>query len=223
MRVPSHIAFRLAALAFAILLGLQCIWLLLAEFYRPGVNLPTDAAAAATAAKQRNDATRAAAVGAVHGDPWAESAFTFADLLWGNAGDNPEPSRVFQEALARLDHAIDDAPHQSGAWLLLAGLATRHPMPNLDPVEALKMSYYTGASEQELMPLRLRIALQSKAFDDPEMQRFVGQDLRLALARQQRSTVIEAYSAASPAGKSFTEHIVREIDPELLRAGSRKQ
>jgi hypothetical protein len=110
------------------------------------------------AAQQRRPA---AAVGAVRGDLWAESAFTFADLLWGNAGDNPEP-RVFQEALARLDHAIDDAPHQSSAWLLLAGLAARHPMPNLDPVEALKMSYYTGASEQELMPLRLhRAAIQS--------------------------------------------------------------
>jgi hypothetical protein len=223
MSAPSHIAFRLAALAFAILLGLQCVWLLLAEFCRSGIHLPTDAAAAATAATQRNDAAWAAAVGAVRGDLWAESAFTFADLLWGNADDNPEPGRVFQEALARLGHAIDDAPHQSGTWLLLAGLAARHPMPNLDPVEALKMSYYTGASEQELMPLRLRIALQSKAFDDPEVQHFVSQDLRLALARQHRSTVIEAYSAASPAGKSFIEHIVREIDPELLRAGSPKQ
>jgi hypothetical protein len=55
------------------------------------------------------------------------------------------------------------------------------------------------------------------------MQHFVSQDLRLALARQQRSKVIEAYSAASPAGKSFIEPIVREIDPELLRAGPRKQ
>jgi hypothetical protein len=113
-----------------------------------------------------------------------KSAFTFAVLPWGNAGDNPEPGRVFQEALARLDHAIDDAPHQSGTWLLLAGLAARHPMPNLDSVEAVKMSYYSGASEQELMPLRLRIALQSEAFDDPEMQHFVSQDLRLALARK---------------------------------------
>jgi hypothetical protein len=37
MNVPSHIGFRLATLAFALLLGLQCIWLLLAKLSRPNL------------------------------------------------------------------------------------------------------------------------------------------------------------------------------------------
>jgi hypothetical protein len=32
-----HTAFRLTTLLFAILLGAQCVWLLLAEFSRPGI------------------------------------------------------------------------------------------------------------------------------------------------------------------------------------------
>ena len=39
---------------------------------------------AAAAAEQRDAASWAAAIGAIRGDLWAESAFTYADLLWGD-------------------------------------------------------------------------------------------------------------------------------------------
>ena len=85
---PPHIWFRLTALLFAILLGAQCLWLVLAELARPSINqLPTDMASAAAAAKQRDAAFRAASIGAIRSDLWAEAAFTYADLLWGEKNE----------------------------------------------------------------------------------------------------------------------------------------
>ena len=59
---PSpHIAFRLTTLFIAVLLLIQCVWLLLAEFSRPGIDrLPTDVSAADVAAQKRDAAIWAA-------------------------------------------------------------------------------------------------------------------------------------------------------------------
>lgn len=219
--------FRLTTPLLAILLGMQCVWLLLPELSRPGIDrLPTDAASAAADAKHRAAAAWAASIGAIRGDLWAESAFTYADLLWGATGANTGLPQALGRARASLDRALDDAPHQSGAWLLLAALASRFPSDKLKATEALKMSYYTGPSEQDLMPLRLRIAARSGDFTDVEMRDFVTRDLRLLLGRGQKSAIVAAYNAASPAGKHFIEQTVGEIDPsalELLRAGTGTQ
>ena len=226
MNAPSHIGFRLASLAFAVLLGVQCIWLLLAELSRPNlIRLPTEAQAAAAAVEQRSDAAWAAWIGSIRGDLWAESAFTYADLLWTGPGTDSDQTKSLEQARARLDRALDDAPHQAGAWLLLAGLASRYRWPNLNATEALKMSYYTGPSEETLMPLRLSVATRSEAVGDTEVQEFVRRDLRLLLSRQRKSAVAEAYAGASPAGKRLIEGAVGESDPsslELLRPGTQR-
>ena len=226
MNAPSHFAFRFAVLTFALLLGLQCIWLLLAELSRPNLNrLPTDTQAAAAAVTQRSDAAWAAGIGTIRGDLWAESAFTYADLLWTTPSSDPDSTGSLEQARTRLYQALDDAPHQSGAWLLLAGLASRYRWSNLNATEALKMSYYTGPSEGTLMPLRLSVATRSEAVGDAEVQEFVRRDLRLLLSRQQKSAVTEAYAGASPAGKHLIEGAVREIDPSslgLIRPGAQR-
>jgi len=226
MNVPSQIAFRLATLVFAVLLGAQCIWLLLAELSQPNsIRLPTDAQAATAAARQRNDTTWAARIGNIRGDLWAQSAFTFADLLWTVPGTGPDPTKSLEQARARLERALEDAPHQAAAWLLLAGLASRYRWSDLNSTEALKMSYYTGPNEAPLMPLRLSVATRSEAVGDTEVQEFVRRDLRLLLARQRNSAVAEAYNAASPAGKRLIEGAVQEIDPSglsSLRPGAQK-
>src|SRR6516225_11066717 len=141
MSERPYFGFRLAILLFAMLLGVQCVWLLLAEFSRPGIyRLPTDAAAAATARSDRINAGRAAVFGVIRGDLWRESAFTYADLMWddGNGGAN------LVQARSSLYNALTDAPHQSSVWLLLAGLASRYRLPGIDAIQDLKMSYYTG-------------------------------------------------------------------------------
>lgn len=226
---PSRIAFRLATTLFAGVLGLQCIWLLLAELARTNVfELPTDATAATTAAKQRDAASVAASVGVIRGGLWAESAFTYANLIFAGTGEiaSTERPKTLARARASLDHALVDAPSRSSVWLLLAGLASHFPSLGIEAAEALKMSYYTGPNEQHLMSLRLSIAVQVDRFNDIEMRQFVGQDLRLLLARQQKSAIAEAYNAASPAGRSFIEQTVKEVDPSALnslRTGALRQ
>jgi hypothetical protein len=222
----SHIAFRRTCVVFAVILGLQSIWLLLAQFTRPGIDhLPTTVESAAVAAKHRNDATWAAMIGVVRGDLWSESAYTYADLLWADPSSNAALAVTLDQAHARLEKSIDYAPHQADVWVLLAGLAARYQWPDFNVTEALKMSYYTGPNDGALMPLRLRLAAQSETLDDTELREFVRRDLRLLLASQRKSVVSETYDAASPAGKHFIQGAVSEIDPPslgLLRAGAQK-
>jgi hypothetical protein len=222
MNEPLHTVFRLATLLFAILLFVQSIWLLSAEFSRPAIyQLPTDAAAAVAVRNKRGDAGWAAVIGAFRGDLWAESAFTYADLMWGDAGGGAN----LAQALSSLDHALTNAPHQSSAWLLLAGLASRYQLPGIDAKEAVKMSYYTGPSELELMPLRLWIAAHSGAFSDIELRDPISREVRLLFTHQQKSAIVAAYNAAGSAGRQFIEQTIREIDPsavESLRATTQK-
>jgi hypothetical protein len=224
-----HRAFRLAMVLLAALLGAQCIWLLLADLLRPGIDrLPTDTASATTVAQQRDDAIWAASIGGIRGDLWAEAAFTFASLRVGKKGASPSPALATTLARARasLDHALDDAPTQSDAWLLLADLTMRFPRPGRDATAPLKMSYYTGPSEQYLMPMRLRMAVQADKIDDFEIRQFISRDIRLLLAQKQNAAIIEAYSAASPQGRQLIEQVVGDFDPsfvDTLRASGSAQ
>ncbi len=129
-------------------------------------------------------------------------------------------------ARASLDRALHDSPHLSSAWLLLAGLASRFPSLGLDATELLKVSYYTGPSEQDLVPIRLRMAVQSDHFDDLEMRQFVSRDIHHLLALKQKSAIAEAYNAASSAAKIFIEQTLADIDPadlDVLKTGTQKQ
>jgi len=218
---PTGVAFRYVTLLFALLLGIQSVWLLLAELTRPGIDhLPADAASAAVAAKQRGLAAAAASFGIIRGDLWAESAFTYADLLWGDSGSSAGLAPALERVRSRLEHALDDAPHRSAAWLLLAGLAARYPSLNVNASQALKTSYYTGPSEQDLMLPRLRIAAQSDFLNDAEIRQFTTRDLRLLLARNLKSAIDEAYNAGSPTGKAFIKQAVSQISGPVSGAGS---
>ena len=198
----SHKVFRLWILLFAVVLGFQCAWLLLPEFL--GV-----------------DAKWAAEIGVVRGDLWKKLAFTYADLIVDDAGADANLAR----ARSSLDHALADGPHQSSAWLLLAGLASRYQLPGIDAKEAIKMSYYTGPTELELMPRRLWVTVHSDAFNDIELRDSISREVRLLITQQQKSAIIAAYNVAQPAGRQFIEQTVREIDPsavEWLRASAQK-
>ena len=219
---PTGVALRHVTLVFAVLLGAQSVWLLLAELTRPAIDrLPGDAASAAVAAKQRGLAAAAASFGVIRGDLWADSAFTYADLLWGDSGSSAGLSSALERVRIKLEHALDDAPHQSGAWLLLAGLAARYPSLNFNAMQALKTSYYTGPSEQDLMLPRLRIAAQSDFLNDAEIRGFATRDLRLLLARNQKPAIDEVYNGGSATGKAFIKQAVSQIAPPASGAGPR--
>jgi hypothetical protein len=222
MNESSYPAFRLATSLFAMLLGVQCVWLLLAEFSRPGIyRLPTDAAAADSARNHRSGARWAATFGGIRGGLWAESAFTYANLMWNNAASGVD----LAGARSSLERALTAAPHQSSIWLLLAGLASRYQLPSIDLKEAVRMSYYTGPSELELMPLRLWIAVHSEAFSDIELRDSISREVRLLFTHQQKPAIVAAYNAASSVGRQLIEQTIREIDPsaaESLRASAQR-
>jgi hypothetical protein len=226
MKEPRQLGFRLCFLAFAGILVIQSIWLVAPELIRPGIDrLPTDARTARYAADARGRAVLAAEIGIVRGDLWAESAFTYADLLWANRDPSPALTRELDQAHALLDKALTYAPLNTGAWLLLAGLASRFHWSHPQPIEALKMSYYTGPNEVSLSSLRLQIAMDTQAFSDPDMQQFVSRDLRLICCRQPELDpgLLEAYERASSLGKQFIRQTLGGVNPAyavMLRAGA---
>jgi hypothetical protein len=206
---------RGGALLFAVLLGLLSTWLLLAEIVRPAAySLPTDAAASLAVVDKRAAALRAASFGMFRGDLWSQAAFTYADLLW--PADRLNPSRSLDDALRSVKRALSDAPDQPGAWLMLAALASRFPSIHMNSAELLKISYYTGPTAQELVPLRLSLAVQSDAFDDPEIRRFFGRDIRLMLRRDDTVGITALYSSTSPVRRPVIEQIIQQLDPSLL-------
>jgi hypothetical protein len=207
--------FRLSLVLWATLLGMQCIWLVSAELVRPGViQMPTDKLTAAAAASHSEAVDRAASIGVIRGDLWAEAAFTHAESLWGGTGNLSDSSH----ARAVLERATRDAPHRSDVWLLVAGLAQRFASTGFDPTEALRMSYYTGSSEMRLIPFRMMVAIKRDEFDDVELHEFISHDIRLLLDRKQVAPITDAYLEASAKGKKFLVQTVREIDPSALSA-----
>ncbi len=221
MNAPSYplppqtgVAFRRVTLSFAALLVVQSLWLLVAEITRPAIfGLPADATSAAVVARERGRAALAATFGIIRGDLWAESGFTYADLLWNDNGSSAGLTPALDGARTSLERALGHAPHQSGAWMLLAGLASRYPSLNVNASQALKMSYYTGPSEQDLMLPRLRVAAQSDFLNDAEIREFVTRDLRLFISRHQQSAIDAALNGGSPTGKAFIKQAVSHLSP----------
>jgi hypothetical protein len=210
--------FRCTALCVAALLGAQCIWLLLTQLSRSDVTkLPIDAPSAAAAAKQRGEATWAAAIGVIQGNLWAQAGFSYSGLLWeqNGAGAN-DNAKAIAQAQAILSQAVSDAPCNSGTWLLVAGLAARYPIKHWDTTAALKMSYYTGPSELRLIPFRFLLAVQSERSNDPEIRQFINRDLRFLLSNNQINDVVAAYKVAPPSEKAVIEQTVAQLSPGTL-------
>jgi hypothetical protein len=214
----SRWVFRLSTMTWAALLGVQCIWLLLPELFRSNVDqLPTDTTAASEIAKHSDTAFWAASLGGIRGDLWAESAFTRANLLWPNDAKGAENLvAASQRARASLEHALHSAPHIAGAWLMLACLVSRFNTPDGDPIELLKLSYYTGPSNRELVPLRLGTAIRLESFNDFEMRELISRDIRLLLAQKRDAVIAKIYHTASLNSKNFLDQAIRDIDPSVM-------
>ena len=79
------------------------------------------------------------------------------------------------------------------------------------------MSYCTARNETLLIQMRLSIATQSEAINDPELQILVTKDVRTILLRKpdMKPTLVAAYRDASPEGKRFIETAVAQLDPSF--------
>jgi hypothetical protein len=220
MQLRSPAAFRRLTTSFAIVLGLQSVWILAAELMRPEANyFPINAAAAKVAADSSTSAATAARIGWPRGDLRTEYAIALnAGLLGGmesrSLARNPErinePNDVAETA-ASLN------PADARPWLLLATNA--QSASNWERAFAeLKMSYYTSSYSDELFPLRIQIVARSPHTADEELSSFIEFEIGVAIrSKPELKRYIEtAYRTASPEGRRFFETSLTKIDPKYL-------
>jgi hypothetical protein len=208
-------------LAFAVLLALAAAWLLGAEaarstalaqlLSREGVTPP---------ASQRMNSCLAARVAVARGDLWTECADAYdvpsAAEDSGTKGSSEGSAEMAREASER---AAAWAPFQSKVWLRLASAEARLDRLSRRAVEALRLSFYTGPNEVELIPRRLFVSVQPDMLADPDIERLVRHDIRVALthAPNIKPAVLAAYRQASPQGKRLLVEAVAEVDAEFVR------
>jgi hypothetical protein len=212
---PPLRLFRMSLYLFASALAAFSLWTLLPEFARSSIRqLPTSPAAAELAVSARARAYRAARLGGIRGDLWAESSFTYVSPLWRS---EREAAALADEARAVIETALAHAPHDARVWLLAASLGARLRWPHVDPASVLKMSYYTGPNEIGLIPPRLLAAAQLGA-SDSDVQQLLERDVRLVLKRRPelRPALVAAYKDAKPQVKQLLESAVVENDPAFL-------
>jgi hypothetical protein len=206
-------AFALAGL----ILTAEAAWLLLAE--RRGsevVESPFVNAHQAVSIDRQDNIQEVATVAMVRGDLWAESAFAGAVLLL-----KPPADPLGQEKTrGSLTRALRYAPYRSDVWLTFALLAETYKWQGVDPKALLKMAYYTGPSEANLIPARVKAAFRLiGGTADPELQDMIKADLRIIFRRLPvlRPILIDAYKSASVEGRSLEEGLIAELEPDYLK------
>ena len=216
---PSHRLFRGTTLVFALMLGCQAIWILTPEYYQPyPIEFPRNVEAANAARANRDTAELAASFGLIRGDLWANYALTYSDELWGNDHASTQPPNVTEQARDIANRALSYAPYDARIWLLLAGIDLRFDWLNRKSSAELRMSYYTGANDIELIPLRLSLAVNSSEIGDTYFQELVRHDIRIVVTRRPelRPTILAAYQDAPQIGRQFIKETLNGIDPALL-------
>jgi hypothetical protein len=214
----SHSLFRSTVLVFAFVLACQAIWILTAEFARPS-RLDLSGKSQSAAIAYRNAASLAASLGLVRGDLWAECALTYFDLNARNRRDSmtTHQPKTIEQAAAVAERALALAPHDARIWLVVADADSRLTSGhNADA--ALRMSYYTGANETGLIPLRLLLAVNSEGLIEKDLQQLVRHDILTIITRKPelKPAILAAYRDAPPLGRKFLEDTLRQIDPTML-------
>jgi hypothetical protein len=207
---------RVGLVAFCLVLMAQAIWILLPELQHPGrIHIPADRQASLEVLLDQAPARRAAQVAVVRGDLWAESAFTYSNLLWTapDAG-----AAIVDEARVALERAARYSPHRGDIWLLLAAMAETFRWSDRKPSALLKMSYYTASNEQALFLLRIKIALQTAALQDSELADMIERDIRLLIRKSPalKPALLAIYKAASSPSRQLIERVASELDPAYL-------
>jgi hypothetical protein len=200
-------------------LGLIAAWLLLTEACRSQiVSLPASPQAATPAASQRNDAVWAARIGLLRGELWAELTYTYAGLDYWITPASTMPPLELSQALASALKTLDLLPANSGAWLMLADLSSRMSQPVASPIEALKMSYYTGANEDALVPLRMLASARLDSGTDSELDRLFQDQIEMVLSARPalRAALASAYAAATPQAQRLIDDTVARTDASFM-------
>jgi hypothetical protein len=210
--------FRINISIFALLLAAISLWIVLPELSSANVTtLPVSPEGAAAAASRRGEALWAARAALVRGDLWAESAFTYADLEW--AGSTQGDEQPLDQAKASAITAVSLKPGTSAVWLMLADLSSRYRWQVPSPTECLKMSYYTGPHEDQLIPLRLMIASRLDLSADADLADLFRRELETAIMDRTtlRPAVVAAYQQATPQAQHMIEEVATRADQAFSR------
>jgi hypothetical protein len=221
MSSRAELWLRTAIFTFAIVLGLQAGWILATELSRRATIIDSASVeeGAADSPYQRA-ASRAARFGQVRGDLWAESALSFVNLSPTGFSGRIDLSRseTVEKVRTKAEQALRYSPHDARIWLVLATLDSQFNPRDSRVAALLRMSYYTGANEIELTPLRLLVLARSDALTNDDLKQLVYRDIRNVITRapQLKYTIITAYREASPVGRELLNQILAELDPTLL-------
>lgn len=221
MVAQSPISIRIYAGAFAIVLGLQSVWLLAAEITRPALPFfPVNGAEAKTTAKHYSEAAAAARIGWPRGGLWVDYAVVANAVLLGDIEDGviPSANRQSKGAYSITETAAALAPSDARAWLLLASADTQSPSKDGKALAQLKMSYYTSPYSEHLFPLRIQIVARSAAPFDDELRSFIEYELGVIIRHKPglKRSIASAFRIASPAGRHFLETSIGTLDPNFL-------
>ncbi len=206
--------------AFAALLGIFALWILIPELTGPQLSyFPSNPDEANAMYAARDSATAAAEMGMVRGDLWTIAAVTaIAPSLFGTTDSSPKQPVEVEAMRAIADRAARLSPYDSRIWLVLAALDFQVDRDDPKGTEALKLSYYTGPNEISLMPVRLLLAVRSSAISDDEVQSLVPMDVQhIAQRPDLKPSIALAYTKALPKGREIIEAALKDTDPSFLK------
>jgi hypothetical protein len=155
-----------------------------------------------------------AEIGMIRGDLWTVA--TVANALPSLLSASGQPNEV-ESARELAVHAARLAPHDARNWLVLSVLDVRLGRQK-QATEAVKLSYYTGPNEIELVPLRLQIGVD--LIEDEELQVLVRSEFQRIILKWPglKPTIASAYKQTKASGGKFLETVLAEADPRFLAA-----
>jgi hypothetical protein len=205
---------------FALILSLGGAFTLLPALLRPkNVDLPVNAAAAASLEPAHARALLAAYTAVIRGDLWAQVLYTDATLLWLDPASAAKPANLARvdRAHANVERSLSLAPVNGKAWFYAAKLGPTPAYPRDKTAAVLAMSYFTAPSDQSLNAPRLAQAAGSEALNDPQIQDFVKFDIRRILLQhpEKKQDIIAAFATALPQNRALFKSLADEVDPDF--------
>ena len=140
------------------------------------------------------------------------AAIRAAEVLASKSPGNLSTNEAVQTAVRT---ALGIGPHNARMWLTLALLRAHGNLGDSLIVEPLKMSYFTGPNQVDLIPTRLNLVSRINAIGDPDLQELAAGDVRAILTRfaDLRPLLVTAYAQGSAAGKKLLEDSAKAVDP----------
>jgi hypothetical protein len=192
---------------------------LLAEALRPNFNSFPPTTSNSPTPTDLENSTRAAALAPYWSDLAAVRARVLMGMILSGAIAQTEIDRsgLYSQAHTAVEVALALAPSDSHTWLLRGALfAQQNPKDRLLS-ESLKMSYLTAPNDISLIPVRLRISLQSEALSDRDLKELFRGDVRLLLVHRPdlSGSLLQEARQATAIGRAALREIAQNIDPKF--------